>query len=329
MLALGLEGGRVMLVDEATGEVKWAVHAHSLHSRWTKVASSLENRFLASVELSDEHWKLWDSSSGAVQRVGATHDGSGACICDFNDLGHRFLHGGCPVVAHNGGICSVSFSLCKGGRFATGGSDGAVIVWDTQTGEAEQRLQGGSGHIDALSFSADGARLASGNDEMSIRIWDAMTWALLRTIPAAHKDRVCSVSFSSPDNHTVVSGGADNQIHLWDVDSGEKRWSIEGRRFAEFSMDGRSIAIVSPNTREVRLVDAESGELRFRMTGHKKYVNSVSLSPKDGSKLASGSFDGTCKVWDSSTGALLRTIDVGHPIHSVAWGKPTTLNPKP
>ena len=70
MLALGCEGGLVKLVDEKTGEVQWAVQAHSLTSRWTEVAISPENgRFVASV----------NGVSGAVHRVGgATHDGSGA-----------------------------------------------------------------------------------------------------------------------------------------------------------------------------------------------------------------------------------------------------------
>ena len=41
----------------------------------------------------------------------------------------------------------------------------------------------------------------------------------------------------------------------------------------------------------------------------------------DGSKFASGSNNGTCKVWDSSTGALLRTIDVlPNSRLSVSWG---------
>ena len=41
----------------------------------------------------------------------------------------------------------------------------------------------------------------------------------------------------------------------------------------------------------------------------------------DGSKLATGSSDGTCKVWDSSTGALLRTIQAGSRIHTISAGR--------
>ncbi|KAJ1478378.1 quinon protein alcohol dehydrogenase-like superfamily [Baffinella frigidus] len=312
MLALGLESGRVMLVDEATGEEKWAVQAHPLDSE-TKVAMSPGNgRFVASVGEIDEKWKLWDAASGALHRVGATHDGTGACICAVQDVAQRVLHEGCPVVAHIWELTTLAFSPC-GQRFATGGEDGAVIVWDSQTGEAGQRMQGGAGRaIWTVSFSADGARLASGNDDCSIRVWDVATGGLLRTIPAAHDGFLVAVCFSPTDNRILASAGASSQTHLWDVDSGEKIRSIAGSRFAVFSPDGRTIASAIANTtRDLRLIDAESGALRFRLVGHEDHVSCASFSVDDGSKLASGSSDGTCKVWDSSTGALLRTINAG------------------
>ena len=133
MLALGLGDGRVMLVDEETGEVRWAVQAHSGEDVRTRVATSMGCRFVASVGRCEEQWKLWDAASGAVHRVGPKHDGKGACICVVPDVGQRVLQEGCPVVAHTSGLCAVAFS---GQRFATGGFDG-VIVWDAQTGTAE------------------------------------------------------------------------------------------------------------------------------------------------------------------------------------------------
>jgi len=57
----------------------------------------------------------------------------------------------------------------------------------------------------------------------------------------------------------------------------------------------------------VVLLDAESGELRLRLVGHHRSVNDISWSP-DESKLDSSADDSSCKVWGSSTGALLRTI---------------------
>ena len=137
MLALGVQSGRVMMVDGTTGEGKWAVQAHS-PGRDSRSRVAISGRFVASVGFGDERWTLWDAASGAAHRVGATHDGTGACICTAPNR-----HPSCPVVAHTGGICAVAFTPC-GQSFATGGQDGAVVVWGTQTGAAEYRLQGGS-----------------------------------------------------------------------------------------------------------------------------------------------------------------------------------------
>ena len=69
------------------------------------------------------------------------------------------------------------------------------------------------------------------------------------------------------------------------------------------------------------LVDAESGAVRSRLVSHRKVVTAAKFSACS-LKLASVSLDGTCKVWDSSTGALLRTIELGtDPAVSVAWGR--------
>jgi len=55
------------------------------------------------------------------------------------------------------------------------------------------------------------------------------------------------------------------------------------------------------------------------LTGHTSYVFSVAFSP-DGNTVASGSLDGTVRLWNASTGALVRTL-AGHTdwVRSVAF----------
>jgi WD40 repeat protein len=55
------------------------------------------------------------------------------------------------------------------------------------------------------------------------------------------------------------------------------------------------------------------------LTGHSKAVNSVAVSP-DGQAIISGSADGTIKVWDARTGALVQTLEQsGNEVVSVAF----------
>src|SRR5712691_9228553 len=53
-------------------------------------------------------------------------------------------------------------------------------------------------------------------------------------------------------------------------------------------------------------------------TGHPGFVTSVAFSP-DGKTIASGSVDGTVKLWDVSTGTGLRTLKGNPFISSVAF----------
>ena len=139
---------------------------------------------------------------------------------------------------------------------------------------------------------------------------------------------MCRVQFSPTDNRVVASTSfGHSTLTLWDVDTGEMISSIsEGGwcSFTVFSPDGRTLAAIiggydAADYRDVQLSNTTSEWFRS-LSGHQGYVSTASFSV-DGSKLASGSEDGTCKVWDSSTGELIRSIYVRSPVHTVCWGR--------
>ena len=60
----------------------------------------------------------------------------------------------------------------------------------------------------------------------------------------------------------------------------------------------------------MQVCDAVTGEVINTLTGHSGYVYSVSFSP-DGSRIVSGSYDRTVRVWDAITGQVINTL-TGH-----------------
>ncbi len=77
-----------------------------------------------------------------------------------------------------------------------------------------------------MSFSPDGATLASGYYDGAVRLWDVASRKRIATLEG-HTDQVTSVSFS-PDGTTLVSGSYDGAIRLWDVASREEVATLEG-----------------------------------------------------------------------------------------------------
>src|SRR5689334_1623600 len=79
-------------------------------------------------------------------------------------------------------------------------------------------LRGHRGPVRALVFSPDGSLLASGGEDRHVRIWDATTYRLRRTLEG-HADTVNGLAFA-PGGTLLASASADRTVRLWDPDSG-------------------------------------------------------------------------------------------------------------
>jgi len=105
------------------------------------------------------------------------------------------------------------------------------------------------------------------------------TWRCIQTL-TEHSDTVKAIAIS-PDGKIIASGGFDQTIKLWQL---------------------------------------ETGQLIDTLTGHSSTVTSLAFSP-DGQTLASSSAfpDGTIKLWNLSTMRLLRTLQENSLIVLFAW----------
>ncbi|HBB34504.1 MAG TPA: hypothetical protein DC064_22620 [Cyanobacteria bacterium UBA9273] len=118
-----------------------------------------------------------------------------------------------------------------------------------------------------------------------------------------------SVIAISADGKTLVSGGDDKAIKVWDLATGKLQRTLQsdsGKVLSvAISADGKTV-VSGSGDRMVRVWNLTTGKRQALLKGHEGDVTSVAIS-QDSKTIASGSW-GTIKVWDLATGKLKFTL---------------------
>jgi len=69
--------------------------------------------------------------------------------------------------------------------------------------------------VDAVVWSPDGKRIASGSVDKTVQVWDAADGSHVYTY-RGHSNRVWSVAWSS-DGKRIASGSNDATVQVWDA----------------------------------------------------------------------------------------------------------------
>ena len=127
----------------------------------------------------------------------------------------------------------------------------------------------------------------------------------VRATLTGHEEQVYGVVFSPDGQSLVTSSYGENGTTLWSTATGQLIAVLDGIAPA-FSPDGHVLLTVSKKT--VKLWNS-TGKLQLTLTGHEGDITAATFSP-DGTQLATGSEDGTVKIWNTSTGQTSVTLPV-------------------
>jgi WD40 repeat protein len=229
---------------------------------------------------------------------------------------------------HRGGTWGVAFSP-DGTRLASTGEDRMARLWNSTTGALTVTCRGHTSKTIGVAFSPDGTRLVTTSSDGTVRQWDSATGREVEPPYDRHSGEVAAAVYS-PDGQWVASSGTDRTVRVWRATGRQDVSVLHGHTGAvsrlTFAPDGRRLASLSvavgtdwTGDGTVRVWEVGPHATLPVLRGHTSYVYPVAFSP-DGPWIASGSWDGTVRLWDAATGEACATLPHPGIVRTLAFG---------
>jgi WD40 repeat protein len=223
------------------------------------------------------------------------------------------------------------------GRFVLSvGQDKVVYIWDLEHADRPpkslrgQSGDGPQGFLHSVAISPVGNLVAVGGwtrpridgacDPCEIRLYDTATGDM-RALLKDHRAPVQALAFST-DGRWLLSGDDAGHAIYWDVESKRQLYALEGIpgpvRDLAFHPDGQKVIIATADgTVLIIRPGAQAPDLQFQAQSFEEHLFSMVVSSRG--VIATAGNGPAVKLWDASTGRLLRSLDHGSAVASLAF----------
>ena len=287
-------------------------------------------------------WRLPDNGeaslgSTAINALTFSADGSQLAVASGNGIALYDTYTGeiltlLPLLMAD--VTTLALSPAReedgGQTIASAGEDATVRLWDVHTGEHRADFVEHTDPVVSLKFSSDGNILASGSFK-EIRLWHlTLDGASRAAVLQGHRDMVTTLAFS-PDSKTLASTSFYGTILLWDVETGQLRYSLPAHtgsiQTLAFSPDNEILAsggYWNPDAEStISLWSPHTGQLLATFEDHTTPVFALAFSPDIqgvyGRTLASAGWANAIHIWNPYTGALRTIFEGAAPVIALAF----------
>lgn len=219
-------------------------------------------------------------------------------------------------------ISSVAFNP-TGDWIALGAArSGQLLVWEWHSESYVMKQHGHLNNMSCVNYSPDGRFLVTGGEDSKVKVWNSSSGFCFVTF-TEHKSGVTGVTFTTNGN-VVVSSSLDGTVRAFDMHRYRNFRTFTSPnpvQFISLSVDpsGDLICAGSKDDFGIFLWSMQTGRLLEILAGHRGPVVSLAFSSKD-SLLASGSWDGTVRLWNVLEGKGAReTLTINHDVLAVSF----------
>lgn len=201
--------------------------------------------------------------------------------------------------AHPHIVKAVEFSK-DSEQLLTGCNDKTVRLWDVSKPDAAVLdVSGHTGSIKKVMFSPDGNSLISAGDDKVIRVWDKRSGSQTKSVPLGSALTGLEIS---PDG-TIMTATHGMKVDFYDAEKFEliKSKTMEAPVYSASLHPDKKTFVWGGIDNMLHVVDYETMEQQEEYKGHFGPVHCVRYSP-DGEVYASGSEDGTVRLWQTRVG---------------------------
>jgi WD40 repeat protein len=336
------ENGALKLKNVISGLVLWE-HFDSINDNVIGLAFSPDNKVLASVGKNAVN--LWNVESGQEFKSFPLKNNSDSVIKLIFSPDGKLIAG--ISQQNNVLIFSLTSDFSKtiqtsqdaiveqlifspDGKFIicpNNGSQPAINLWDSATGELVNTLSVGS-NITDIAMSSDIDALATAEKNGYVTLWNPSSGVVKRVLK--NFEHISSLAFS-PDGKSLAisSGGIEPKVEIWNHASGELIFSQpaeEGVVIMDlfYSPDGTFLAGIGEDNR-ISLWKVLLGEVHQLLSGQTESIAKASFNLKQ-QTLAAFGMDDQLIVWDLINGMVKLTAKIPTLFSANLTGTQTPVN---